>query len=59
MCVTDRYDMNLAVKVALNPNTTYLTIGKKLFENILGKEENAGLPAFSPFPKRLSTLIKG
>ena len=22
MCVTDRYDMKLAVKVALNPNTT-------------------------------------
>ena len=22
MCVTDRYDMTLAVKVALNPNTT-------------------------------------
>ena len=26
MCVTDRHDMTLAVKVALNPNTTYQII---------------------------------
>ena len=25
MCVTDRHDMTLAVKVALNPNTTNTT----------------------------------
>ena len=33
MCVTDRHDMTLAVKVALNPNTTNKLIdGKRLDE---------------------------
>ena len=46
MCITDCYDMNLAVKVALTPkqltNQSILMIGKTPFENILGKGENAG-----------------
>ena len=41
MCVTDRHDMTLAVKVALNPNTTNkpnqrcpkLNTGKITFQN--------------------------
>ena len=28
MCVTDRHDMTLAVKVELNPNTTTMTISR-------------------------------
>ena len=31
MCVTDRRDMTLALKVALNPNTTNQVYGKRLF----------------------------
>ena len=49
--------MTLAVKVALNPNTTnqpqsrlLTTLKKGPFENFVGKEENAGNPAFSSFP---------
>ena len=37
MCVTDRHDMTLAVKVVLNPNTTNATnqpISTKLGQNV-------------------------
>ena len=62
MCVIDRHDMTLAVKVALNPNTIDLTTLKnKHFENIEGKGEDAGnqhfllFPqCFLPFPEQIS-----
>ena len=60
MCVTDRYDMFLAVKMALNPNTTnqatdYAVIPVQAFSLIstvvthlsFGKEINL---IFKPFP---------
>ena len=33
-----------------------MTLRKKAFENIVGNGENAGTPAFSPFPACFSTL---
>ena len=35
MCVTDRYDMTLAVNVALNPNTTNQAIFESAFLSTL------------------------
>ena len=35
MCVTDRHDMTLAVKVALNPNTTIQRIHQPFLRSIL------------------------
>ena len=67
MCISDRHDMTLAVKVTLNPNTTNqpvkafvddkinVTIKLKFvsesIENILGKGKNAGYQHFFLFPK--------
>ena len=66
MCVTDHHDMTLTVKVALDPNTInqptldYLCTSQsrllthhqmKAFENIVGKEENAGNQHFLLFPQ--------
>ena len=42
MCVTDRHNMTLALKVALNPNTTNQPSQlskQKAFKNIVGKKE--------------------
>ena len=36
MCVTDRHDMTLAVKMALNPNTTKQTFRKERKTNVTG-----------------------
>ena len=68
MCVTDRHDMTVADKGALNPNTTnqplltlYHTIPtfkEKPFENIVGKEESAGNQHFLPFSTMFSTLLR-
>ena len=67
MCVTDRHDMTLAVKVALKPDTTnqpthqpdFLTTLKKMpFESIMGKGENADNQHFSSFPRMFSALPK-
>ena len=60
MCITDRHDMTLAVKVALNSNTTnrlLTTLKKKLIENIEEKEENAGNQHYS-FPTLFSILSR-
>ena len=35
-----------------------MTLKKKALENTVGKGENTGKPAFSPFPTVLSTLSK-
>ena len=35
-----------------------LTLRKTPLENIVGKGENAGKPAFSPFPTMFSTVSK-
>ena len=55
MCVTNRHDMTLSVKVALNHNTT-----NQLIENIVGKGENARYQhfllfrqCFLPFPNQI------
>ena len=60
MCVTDRHDMTLAAKVALNPNTItnqlIMILTKEAFENILGKGEkliNAGNQHFLLYPQCL------
>ena len=56
MCITDHNDMTLAIKVALNPNTTnhlqpLTTLKKKAQENTVGKGENAGKQHFLLFPQ--------
>ena len=71
MWVTDCHDMTLAVKVALNLNTTnqpnltlYHTIRtlndpeEEGFGKHPGKRRNAGNQHFSPFPTMFSSLTK-
>ena len=68
ICVTDRHDMTLAVKVALNPNTTNQPFPKqtlvftclhcKSLENTVRKEKIARYEHISPFPTVFSTLFK-
>ena len=59
MCVTDRHDMTLAFKVALNPNTTkqptsiaeMIWIVYQRLENVVGKgKKNAGYQHFLLYP---------
>ena len=62
MCVTDRYVMNLAVKVALNPNTTNQPIHFNDWEDIFWKtfweKEKMLVNQIFSFSQDASTLIK-
>ena len=68
MCVTDRHDMTLAVKVALKPNTTYSLFPKqalvftclqyKSFENTVGKGEIAHNEQFLLFPQCFLSILR-
>ena len=46
MCVTDRHDMTLAVKVALNPNTTNQPEFKRLESNVRKGENTCSFLCF-------------
>ena len=66
MFVTDRHDMTLTVKVALNPNTTnfpkqalvYTCLQDNSFENTEGKGEIARNEQFLLFPSVFSTYLE-